>query len=137
MLTVAGDVTLTTNGGNIDLSNTSNQFGAIRFTANQVSIAEGTTLNLRAGSVATGPVQLSTGANFVTSGTGASSFTNSLTISAANGSIVPGAGSLLVIGPFTVFSNVLKDLSALSKSGNLTNRDPINLGSGTYVPPSP
>lgn len=136
-LNVTGNLTFTTNGGNIDLSNAANQLGSIRFTANQVVLAEATTLNLRAGSVATGAVQLSTGADFVTSGAGGSSFTNNLTISAPNGSIIPGAGSLLVVGNLTVFSNVLKDLSALSKSGNLTNRDPINLGSGTYVPPGP
>ena len=134
-LSIGGNVSITTNNGTIDLSNTANQLGGIRFTAGQVSIAEATSLNLRAGSVATGAVQLSTGGDFVTSGAGASSFTNNLTISAPNGTIIPGAGSLLVVGNLTVFSNVAKDLSQLSKSGSLTNKDPINLGSGTYTPP--
>jgi hypothetical protein len=94
-------------------------------------------MNLRGGSVANGPAILNTNGNFITSGVGGSSFIGTLTINAPNGSITPGAGSLLVVGTFTVFSNVLKDLSALSKSGNLTNKDPINLGTGTYVPPGP
>jgi hypothetical protein len=132
-----GNTTFTTNTGTIDLGNTGNEFGALRFTGNQVAITENTTMNLRGGSVANGPAVLSTNGNFVTSGVGGSSFIGSLSISAPNGSITPGAGSLLVVGTFSVFSNVLKDLSALSKSGNLTNKDPQNLGSGTYLPPGP
>jgi hypothetical protein len=131
----AGDVTITTNNGNVLLDNTGNEFGGVRFTANQVTLTEATTLNLRAGSVATGVAQLSSIlGGFVTSGSGSSTFTSDLTISAA-GTIVPSANSLSVVGTFTVFSNNLKDLSALSQAGNLTNKAPVNLGTGEYKKP--
>lgn len=138
VLKVTGNVAFTTNAGGIVLSNSSNEFGAIRFVAGApgVILTENTTLNLRGGSISTGPVQFNTNADFVTSGPGGSSFTNNLTISAL-GTIIPSAGSLLVTGTFQVFSPSTKDLSALSKSGNLANRDPVNVGTGTYVPPSP
>ncbi len=135
-LAVTGGVTLTTNGGGIQLSNTANMLGGVRFTAGDagVQIAENTTMNLRAGSTSTGPVYLVTNGDFITSGAGASSITNTLTIQ-AQGTIIPGAGSLLVTKTFTVFSPALKDLSLLSLSGNLLNLQPINLGSGPYTPP--
>jgi hypothetical protein len=40
-----------------------------------------------------------------------------------------------VAGTLTVNSSSIKDLSKLSKSGNLNGKDPVNLGSGTYVAP--
>jgi len=135
-----GNTTITTTLGTIDLGNAANEFGGLRFsggssTGNFISITENTTMNLRGGSVANGPAVLNTNANFITSGTGGSSFISSLTINAPNGSIVPGAGSLLVVGTFTVFSNVLKDLSALSYSGNLASHHPVYLGTGTNIKP--
>jgi hypothetical protein len=140
-LNVTGDVTLTTNGGSVSLGDTTNMLGGIRFSVgnNGALIAENTTLNLRGGSSSSGPVQLVTNGNFITSGPGASTIVGplaSLTVQ-AQGTIIPGAGSLVVNGTFTVFSPALKDLSGLSKSGNLFGRDPVNFGAGTYVPPGP
>ncbi|HUR58264.1 MAG TPA: hypothetical protein VM029_11180, partial [Opitutaceae bacterium] len=132
---VQGNATFVTSSGTIDLGNTGNEFGALRFTGNTVAITENTTMNLRSGSVANGPAVLNTNGNFVTSGVGGSSFISSLTINAPNGSITPGAGSLLVVGTFTVFSNVLKDLSLLSYSGNLASHHPVYLGTGTNIKP--
>jgi filamentous hemagglutinin family protein len=136
-LSVTGNVSLTTNAGAVIFGDTSNSFGAVRFKTGLTStLTENSTFNLNSGSVATAPVTINTNGNFITSGVGGSSFTSSLTINAI-GTIVPSAGSLLVTGTFTVFSNNTKDLSALSKSGNLAGNDPTNLGTGTYVAPSP
>jgi hypothetical protein len=140
VLNIAGNTSfLATNAASsITLPNSDNRFGGVRFIVgtgggifNEVS-----TFNLRSGSLATGPVSISTGGDFVTSGNGGSSFTNNLSI-AATGTIVPGSGSMLVTGTFTVFSPATKDLSGLSKSGNLAGKDPVNTGTGTYVPPAP
>lgn len=143
-ITVAGNTTFTSSSGDILVLDNNNRFGAIRFSGKNVTIVENTTLNLRGGSIATGMVNLTTFGDFVTSGVGGSSFTyqpplgtsGGLTIN-ATGTIKPAAGSLLVIGDFTVNSPSAKDLSQLSLSGNLVNKNPINLGTGAYTPPSP
>jgi hypothetical protein len=122
--------------GSINMTDPANTFGGIRFNAGASSakITELTTMNIMGGSVSTVPVSLSTGGNFITSGPGGSSILGDLTIN-ATGTITPGVGSLLVTGNFLVISNATKDLSALSKSGNLVNKDPINLGTGSYIAP--
>ncbi len=136
-LTVLGNSTFNTNSGAVILGDSANQFGAVRFKVGlSSSITENTSFNLNSGSIATAPVIVNTNGDFLTSGVGGSSFTSNLTINAI-GKITPGSGSMLVTGTFTVFSNNTKDLSALSKSGNLAGNDPVNLGTGTYVPPSP
>lgn len=144
-LVITGDSTFNASAAasSIILNNTANQFGALKFTVGTAGavIDEVTTMNLKAGTVANGPVTLNTLGNFVTSGTGASSFlynttAPSLTIN-ASGTIIPGAGSLLVVKGLTVSSGATKDLSGLSLSGNLAGIAPTNLGTGAYVPPSP
>lgn len=140
-LTVTGNATFlaTDAASQITLTNTANQFGPVRFTvgSNGAVIDEATTFNLRAGSFATGAVTINTGGDFITSGVGGSSFTGSGLTIFASGTIIPSAGSLLVTGTFTVSSVSTKDLSALSKSGNLAGKDPVNMGVGSYVAPSP
>lgn len=147
-LVITGDTTILATDGSsgINLSSTGNQFGALRFQVgtNGATINEATTLNLKAGTVASGPVFLSTGGNFITSGSGASSFlsTNAvspnagLSISAPTGTIIPGSGSLVVINGLTVYSNNAIDLSGLSLGGNLNSIQPTHLGTGTYSGPS-
>jgi filamentous hemagglutinin family protein len=139
-LNIGGNTTILATLGTsaITLADSSNRFGGFRFAVGTggAVINEVTTFNLRSGSIATGPVTIGTGGDFVTSGPGGSSFLGDLSIS-ATGTIIPSTGSMLVVGTFSVFSNATKDLSALSKSGNLTGKDPINVGTGTYVPPSP
>jgi fibronectin-binding autotransporter adhesin len=140
-ITVFGATTFDTlSTGSVAMLESGNQFGPVRFTvgAGGAKIAESTSLNLNSGSFAAsgGVVQLSTTGDFVTSGAGGSSFTGDLVIS-AGGKITPSAGSLTVLGSLTVISSGTKDLSALSKSGNLLGKDPINIGTGAYTPPSP
>ncbi len=136
-LLVNGGATFVNSQGGIDLSNGGNQFGGVRFVAGAAGaiLTENTTFNLRGGSNSAGPVQISTNGNFITTA-GGSFINGNLTISAL-GTIIPSTGSLFVTGILTVFSPTLKDLSALSKGGNLAGKDPQNLGSGTYVAPSP
>jgi filamentous hemagglutinin family protein len=135
-LNVAGNTSFTAT--TLTLNNTANTFGAFRFnTTGTTLIDEATTFNLLAGSVSTGAVTINTGGDFITSGTGGSSFTGSgLTIN-ASGTIIPTTGSLLVTGTFTVNSPSTKDLSALSKAGNLANHDPVDQGTGAYTGPQP
>lgn len=136
-LTVSGNTTFDAGtAGQIQILDNNNTFGAVRFVAAGGTIVENTTFNLRAGSVSTGDFTITTAGDFITSGVGGSSFTQKLTINAL-GTIIPSAGSLLVVGTFTVNSPAAKNLSALSKSGNLANNDPVNLGAGAYTPPSP
>jgi fibronectin-binding autotransporter adhesin len=137
-LTVNGNTSLLSANGSINISDNNNRFGGVRFVVGTggATIVESGTFNLRAGSVATGAVTITTGGDFITSGTGGSSFTNSLTINAV-GNITPGAGSLLVVGTFTVNASGTKDLHLLSQSGNLAGNTPVNLGAGTYVAPAP
>ncbi|MDD3179157.1 MAG: filamentous hemagglutinin N-terminal domain-containing protein [Opitutaceae bacterium] len=132
-ITATGDVTFTTSAGNISLGNTANAFGGVRFIGAAVNIAEATSFDLRGGSVATGAVTINTNGDFTSAGS--STFTNDLSISAI-GSIIPGAGSLNVIGTLTVFSNNAMNLGGLSKSGNLNGKDPVFLGTGTQTPPA-
>jgi len=141
---VNGNATFIASAGtsSITLGNSFNQFGPIQFVAGtgSVLIDELTTMNLRAGSVASGQVTLNTGGNFITSGSGSSTFLGltapSLTIN-ATGTITPGAGSLIVRNGLVVNSTAAKDLSALSLSGNLFSVAPTNQGTGTYTAPSP
>lgn len=135
-LRVSGNTTFEAGSGLLSLNDNNNSFGAVRFQAGGGTIVENTSFNLRGGSVATGAVVITTSGDFITSGVGGSSFTGNLTINAL-GSITPGAGSLLVVGSFTVNANGTKNLSMLSKSGNLANQDPINLGPGAYIAPGP
>jgi filamentous hemagglutinin family protein len=135
-----GAVLFDASNGSISMTDSGNQFGAIRFMAGGTGISGGakiselTTMNLAGGSISTGPVQLSTSGDFVTTAPGGTSVTNDLVIN-AGGKITPGAGSLTITGNFTVISNGAIDLSALSLSGNLLGKAPSHLGTGTYVPP--
>jgi filamentous hemagglutinin family protein len=132
-LVVSGNVTLS--GQTVTLTNTGNQFGAVKLNVTAASIIdETTTFNLAAGSSASAAVTINTLGNFVTSGSGGSTFTNNLTIN-ASGTIIPSANSLFISGTFTVNSPSKKDLSALSQSANLGGNTPVNQGTGVYVPP--
>lgn len=147
-LNVAGNVTLW--GTGFTLNDATNQFGPVQLhnssAALTTSITESGTFNLRAGSVSQGQVVITTGGDFVTSGTGGSSFTGGaatnattagLIIHAPNGTITFGTGSVVVTTGLTVDASGTKDLSLLSKAGNLNGIDPFNLGTGTLVPPAP
>jgi len=138
-IAVTGDTTFNAGaaGSSITLGS-ANQFGPLKFLVGTggALINEFSTMNLKAGAIATGPVTLTTSGNFITSGAGNSNFLSTtgavgtgLQIIAI-GTITPGAGSLIVLNGLTVNSPSTKNLSALSLSGNLNNKTPIYLGSG-------
>lgn len=136
---VSGDTTFNAGAaGSSIILGSSNQFGPLKFLVGTggASINEFSTMNLKAGTIATGPVTLTTSGSFVTSGAGNSNFLSTagavgtgLQIIAI-GTITPGAGSLIVLNGLTVNSPSTKNLSALSLSGNLNNKTPVYLGSG-------
>jgi filamentous hemagglutinin family protein len=146
VLGITGDATFSAttasaSTSSIILNNSANRFGAVQFTAGTggVIIDEATTFNLKGGSVTYGQATLTTGGDFVTSGGTTSRFLSTtaqgLTINAINGAITPGANSILVLNGLTVISNVSKNLSALSLSGDLNGVSPTNQGTGTYTGP--
>jgi hypothetical protein len=143
-ITVSGNVLFDTftsgaSTGTVNIGTSTASLGAIQFRSGTVTIVENATLNLAAGSVASGPVSLTSSGNIVTSGAGGGTFQNTLSLNASgtititNPIFVNGAaGSGLT---FRSLSAV--DLSALSLAGNLNSIAPTNLGASSYKAPSP
>jgi len=145
-LTVSGNVLFDTSTagamtGVVSIGSSTASLGAIQFRSGTVTIVENATLNLNAGSVASGAVSLTSSGNIVTSGSGGGTFQNKLDLN-ASGSItitnpifVNGASST---GPGLTFRALgAVDLSALSLAGNLNSIAPTNLGASSYKAPSP
>ena len=109
--------------------------GALQFRSGTVTVVENATLNLAAGSVASGAVNLTSSSNIITSGSGGGTFQSSLTLNAG--------GSITITNPIFVNSGLTfralgaVDLSALSLAGNLNSLAPTNLGASSYKAPSP
>jgi len=147
-LNVTGNAILWGTGA-ITLNNPLNQFGPVQLhtaVGTISSITEAGTFNLLSQSVGAGQVVITTGKDFITSGAGGSSFTGgsgadfdnaSLVIHAPNGTITFGAGSVIVTHGLAVDASGTKDLSQLTKSGNLAGIDPFNKGDGVLIPPAP
>lgn len=142
-LKVFGDVTLstlTTGATRIELNHADNQFGGVKFNVGSggALIREATRFVLNPGTTAAGAVTIITGENFETAAGGGSTFNSDLTIQAL-GTIIPSSGSLLVAGTFTVISNDIVNLSALSKTANLSNKEPVHnqVPSDKYTGPTP
>lgn len=141
-LTVSGNVlfdTTTNVASSVSIGSSTASLGAIQFRSGTVTIVENATLNLAAGSVASGPVSLTSSGNIVTSGSGGGTFQNTLALN-ASGSItitnpifVNGAGG----SGLTFRALGAVDLSALSLAGNLNSIAPTNLGASSYKAPSP
>jgi fibronectin-binding autotransporter adhesin len=135
-----GNTLFDVGSGGIQFTGAGNSFGALQFRSGAATyIAEATTFNLAAGTVASGQVTLASNGDIITSGLGTSIFsgaTTSLTLAAG--------GNITITNPIFVqntlafqASNGKVDLSALSLLGNLNGKTPTNLGAGTYVPPAP
>lgn len=137
-LNIAGNASFTTGNGNIQLGQSGNRFGTVKFTGNQVAINQVNDMNIVRGSTATGPAQLSSSTSYVTidpSGTGIVSFGSTANITAGSSITLPDF--FQAVGVLTVNAPGTKDLSALSIQGDLAGQTPVNLGTGTYVPPQP
>ena len=134
-IAVNGNVLFDDAGGTVSIGSSSATFGAIQFRAKDVTIVENATLNLAAGSVASGNTSLTSSGNIVTSGAGGGTFQGTLALN-ASGSITVGI-PIFVANGLTFRSLGAVDLSALSLAGNLNNIAPINLGASSYKAPSP
>lgn len=138
---VTGAIFLDAGGGDISITGSGNQFGAVQFRGFTVNIAEDTSLNLAGGSVANGNASLTSLADILTSGVGTSVFSGT---SVFNGSLQLNAGGKITVGNNIFVANGLTfralgavDLSAASQAGNLNGRAPVNLGASSYKAPSP
>ncbi|MGH7956141.1 MAG: beta strand repeat-containing protein [Opitutaceae bacterium] len=136
-LNIAGSASFQTGIGNITVTQPANHFGTVRFLGNQVSISQVNDMNLVRGSAAIGPAQLTSTGSYMTvaDGVGVVSFGNTVSLSAASSITLPDA--VQAVGQMTVNAAGTKDLSALSISGDLGGLTPVNLGTGTFVPPLP
>ena len=141
-LTVNGNVlfdTTTNAASSVSIGSSNATLGAIQFRSGAVTIVENATLNIAAGSVASGAVSLTSSGNIVTSGSGGGTFQSTLalnasgTITITNPIFVNGAGG----SGLTFRSLSAVDLSALSLAGNLNSIAPTNLGASSYKAPSP
>jgi len=141
-IVVRGDVwfdTGTTAASSVTIGSSNITLGAVKFNSGTVTIVENDNLNIAPGSVASGPVSLTSSGNIITSGAGGGTFQNTLTLN-ATGSItvtnpifVVGAGTSGLV--FRALGAV--NLGALSLAGNLNGIAPTSLGASTYTPPSP
>ena len=136
-LQVDGNVFLeTSTTGTINITASNAAFGALQFRSGAVTIYEGTTMNLAAGSTAAGATFLTSGADIITSGTGGANFTTSLSLN-ANGRIII-TNPFFVGGGLTVRALTSIDLKSLSTTGNLAGIAVTNLTPGVaYAPPAP
>jgi hypothetical protein len=122
--------------GNISVLQAANQFGQLKVQGNSVAVAQANDIKLLSSSSAIGNAQFSSGGSIsVLNSGGSATFAGNVTFSATGNIILPKL--LQAAGTVTVNASGTKDLSALSLSGDLGNKAPVNFGSGTYVPPSP
>jgi len=141
-IVVRGDVwfdTGTNAASSVTIGSSNITLGAVKFNSGTVTIVENDNLTIAPGSVASGPVSLTSSGNIITSGAGGGTFQNTLTLN-ATGSItvtnpifVVGAGTSGLV--FRALGAV--NLGALSLAGNLNGIAPTSLGSSSYTPPSP
>ena len=134
---VSGDASFQTGTGNIDLTNSGNAFGSVRFAGAVVSITEADDIALASGSSATGAATFnSVGGSISIVNKGGTINLNSTGLFTASGNITL-AKLIQANGTITVSAPGTKDLSALSLAGDLAGKAPTNIGTGTYLPPSP
>jgi len=141
-VTATGLATFQTGNGTIGLTASGNQFGMLRFSSaaqggSTVAINQSGNMNVLTGSSAVGGVTLASGGNITitNSGGGVVSFGNTALLSATGSITLPKL--VQAAGTITVNAAGTKDLSALSLSGDLGSRAPVNFGAGSYLPPSP
>jgi hypothetical protein len=134
---VSGDASFQTGTGNIDLTNSGNAFGSVRFAGAVVSITEADDIALASGSSATGAATFnSVGGSISIVNKGGTINLNSTGLFTASGNITL-AKLIQANGTITLSAPGTKDLSALSLAGDLAGKAPTNIGTGTYLPPSP
>jgi hypothetical protein len=133
---VGGVAFFQTGSGNITIDQPNVGFGSLLFRGNQVRVTEAGNMDILAGSSAVGPAQLISGGsiNVVTSNFGSSVTFGSTVAFQATGDI--NLRLTQVVGTLSLSHTGTANLSLLSKSADLSGRDPIDLGTGPYIPPS-
>jgi len=134
--TVTGDAFFQSGSGDITVTNAGNKFGTVMFAGKNVSIAEADDMAIVTGSSATGTTILTSGGNItIVNRGGIVTLAKTAFMTASGGITLP---KLIQIGDtLTLTAAGTKDLSSLSVSGDLAGKSPINLGTGTYLPPQP
>lgn len=133
---VTGDAAFQTSTGDISLVNSGNAFGTVRFAGRFVSITEADDVVLATGSSASEAAAFNAlGGSISVANRGGTINLSKTSFFAASGNItlpklITAGGTITLAAPGT------KDLSALSQAGDLNGIAPINIGVGTYVPPS-
>jgi hypothetical protein len=133
---VTGDAAFQTSTGDISLVNAGNSFGTVRFAGRFVSITEADDVVLATGSSA------SEAAAFNALGGSISVVNRGGTINLSKTSFFTASGNITLPklitagGTITLAAPGTKDLSALSQAGDLNGIAPINIGVGSYLPPS-
>jgi len=135
-VTVKGNAVFQTGNQDIILTQGGNQFGQVQFAGKVVQITQSNDMKIMTNSSATSAAQLITsGGNISIVNVGGSPVSFSSTVFMSSGNLitlpklVTAADTLIVSAPGT------KDLSALSVSGDLGGKSPINTGSGSYLAP--
>ncbi len=133
-IVVSGNASFTTGNGNISLNQSGDQFGTLKFSGNQVSIIQSNDMKLLTGSSAIGASSLASGGSIsIVNVGGSASFGSTLSLIATGNITLP---KLIQVGnTLTVNAAGTKDLSALSISGDLSSKTPVNLGTGAYLAP--
>jgi len=135
-ITVTDDAYFQTGNSNITLNDVGNRFGTVRFSGNQVRITQTNDINIVTGSSALGLAEFVSGSYIaITNRGGSVTFGSTANFTAAGSITLPKL--LQAAGTLTVNAAGTKDLSALSISADLAGRTPLNLGTGTYLPPQP
>jgi hypothetical protein len=133
---VTGDAAFQTSTGDISLVDAGNAFGTVRFAGRFVSITESDSIVLATGSSA------SEAAAFNALGGSISVVNRGGTINLSKTSFFTASGNITLPklitagGTITLAAPGTKDLSALSQAGDLNGIAPINIGVGSYLPPS-
>jgi hypothetical protein len=133
---VGGTAFFQTGTGNITIDQPNVGFGSLLFRGNQVRITEAGNMDILTGSSAVGAAQLVSGGNMniVASNNGATVTFGSTAALQATGDITLKLTQ--VVGTLTLSHTGTANLSALSKAADLSGRDPIDFGTGPYVPPN-
>jgi hypothetical protein len=132
---VDGVASFETGNGNITINQPNTGFGSVRFIGNQVQINEAGSMDILTGSSAFGPATLVSGGSInIVPGVGSVTFGNAVTMNATGGDIT--LRQMQSVGTLTLSHTGTANLSSLSKATDLNGRDPIDLGTGPYVPPN-
>lgn len=128
--TVSGNAFFQTTTGSISINQPGVNFGSLRFIGTQVNIVEGSDTVILTGSQALGAAAIISGGNITIDNSSGGVVTFGSTVGLqATGTIT--LKNFQALNTVTVTATGNKDLSALSLSGDLNNKTPVDLGPGS------